>query len=56
MNYFKCCQCGKYVDDGSTLLLLCLDCLDELDNFPEDLPDPKEYGYFTNDDFITERI
>ena len=65
MMYFRCCQCGKYVDDGSSLLNLCLECLDkycppESDDLPyldsDDLPDPKEYGYFTNDDFITVRI
>lgn len=57
MKFFPCSRCGKYVDDGCISLKLCFDCLDKLaPSEDDDLPDPKEHGYFTHDDFITERI
>ena len=57
MFAFKCMCCGRLCDDGSSMLKLCLDCLDKInDGLDDELPDPKEHGYFSGDDFITERI
>ncbi len=29
-NYFQCCVCGKFTDDGDSLYYICLDCIDNI--------------------------